>query len=161
MQYKSIESKIRVCVPDELDKELQILVERAKEEVYKSYAPYSHFCVGAAVLLENGTIVTGNNQENIAFPSGLCAERVALFYAHSQYPDVPVKAIAVAAYTDGRFLEEPVTPCGACRQVMRESEVRFEKEVMLLLYGTKYIYQIDNIKTLLPLSFEMTCVPHQ
>jgi len=136
------------------------LTERAKEAInaakdvsYKAYAPYSNFKVGAAVVLENGSVVTGNNQENIAFPSGLCAERTALFSANSIYPELPVEILALAAQSDGIFMKEPVTPCGACRQVLLESEKRFGKEIEIYLYGTEKIYYIKGVETLLPLSF--------
>ena len=100
------------------------LVEKAMEAAGNAYAPYSKYQVGAAVLLENGKIYTGNNQENAAYPSGMCAERVAIFYAGAQNPDVPVVSIAIAAYSEGKFQEEPVTPCGGCRQVLYEKELQ-------------------------------------
>ena len=137
----------------ELEPDLQKLVEKAKEAVNHSYSPYSHFSVGAAVLLENGEIITGSNQENSAYPSGLCAERVALFYANSRYPDVPVKALAVCAFTNGEYLETAVPPCGACRQVMLETEIRFKTPIKVILYGKKHILVINSAKDLLPLSF--------
>ncbi|NDV45786.1 cytidine deaminase [Paludibacter sp. 221] len=153
MENKTIETKITVCRFEELSSEYQLIINKAKEQVEKSYAPYSNFHVGAALQLGNGEIVTGNNQENAAYPSGLCAERVAMFYANSQYPDVPVKTMAVAAYTKGEFLEEPISPCGACRQALLETEIRFEHDITILLYGTKHVYMIENVKELLPLSF--------
>ena len=154
MQKKTIETKITIYHIDELSSEHQNLIFNAKEQVQKAYAPYSGFHVGAAIQLENGVIFTGSNQENSAYPSGLCAERVAMFYANSQYPNVAVKSIAVAAFTNGNFLLEPVTPCGSCRQVLLETELRFEKDIEILLYGTKEIYLIQNVKQLLPLCFE-------
>lgn len=157
MQHKLIEVKYTVCQPEELFKGQQILIERAKEAVGNAYAPFSHFYVGAAVELENGEIITGSNQENQAFPSGLCAERVALFYANSQYPDVPVRAIAIAAFTSGGYLTTPIAPCGACRQVMLESEIRFDKDITVLLYGTEGVYMLENVKQMMPLNFELQC----
>ena len=154
MQKKTIETKIEIYSFEELDNSWQLLINKAKEQVQKAYAPYSGFHVGAAIELENGEIITGNNQENSAYPSGLCAERVAMFYANSQYPDVAVKTLAIAAYTNGKFLEEPVTPCGSCRQVLLETEMRFDKNITILLYGTKEVYLIENVKQLLPLCFE-------
>lgn len=154
MIEKTIETKISVYKFEELSAEFQMLIERAKEQVINAYAPYSEFHVGAAVQLENDEIFTGSNQENSAYPSGLCAERVAMFYANSQYPQVPVKTLAIAAFTKGSFLADPVTPCGSCRQVLLETETRFEKDITILLYGTEYIYKIDNVKQLLPLCFE-------
>lgn len=153
MRKKTIETNITVYKFDELSPEYQQLVSRAKEEVKKSYAPYSQFNVGAAILLDNGEIVTGNNQENAAYPSGLCAERVAMFYTNSQYPDTAIKTIAIAAYTKGEYVKLPITPCGACRQALLESETRFNKDITILLYGTEDIYKIESVKALLPLSF--------
>jgi cytidine deaminase len=154
MIEKTIETKIKVYTYDELSSEHQQLIEKAKDQVNKAYAPYSGFHVGAAVLLENGEIFAGSNQENSAYPSGLCAERVAMFYANAQYPNVAVKALAIAAYTHGEFLNEPVTPCGSCRQVLLETETRFENDITIMLYGTANIYVMDNVKQLLPLRFE-------
>ena len=154
MKYLKITAKIRICHYEELLSEEKILVDKAKEATFRAYAPYSKFKVGAAALLTNGEIITGNNQENVAFPSGLCAERTVLFYAHSQYPDEAVKALAVAAYTDGDFLDRPISPCGACRQVMLETEMRFNQPVKIILYGKKKILIAESIKDLLPLAFD-------
>lgn len=154
MQKKTIETKITIYKFDELTPEHQTLINKAKEQVKKSYAPYSGFQVGAAIELENGEFFTGNNQENSAYPSGLCAERVALFYANAQHPDIAVKTIAVAAHTNGNFLTKPITPCGSCRQVLLETEIRFKKDITILLYGTEEIYLIENVKQLLPLCFD-------
>jgi len=154
MQKKTIETNIEIYSFEELSTEKQDLINKAKEQVTKAYAPYSGFHVGAAIELENGIIVTGNNQENSAYPSGLCAERVAMFYANSQYPDVPVKTLAIAAFTNGNFIADPVTPCGSCRQVLLETEMRYEKGITILLYGTKNVYQLESVKQLLPLCFE-------
>jgi cytidine deaminase len=154
MQKKTIETKVAIYSFDELDKAKQQLIEKAKEQVKKAYAPYSNFHVGAAIELENGEIFAGSNQENSAYPSGLCAERVAIFFANAQYPDVAVKTIAIAAFTNGEFLSEPVTPCGSCRQVLLESEMRFEKDITILLYGTNHVFEIENVRQLLPLCFE-------
>lgn len=154
MQKKTIETKVEIYSFEELDSQKQKLINKAKEQVTKAYAPYSRFHVGAAIELENGEIFAGSNQENSAYPSGLCAERVAMFYANAQYPNVAVKTLAIAAFTNGNFLEYPVTPCGSCRQVLLESEQRFEKDITILLYGTKEIFMIDNVKQLLPLCFE-------
>ena len=153
MQYISHEIKISVFQPDEIPSEYISLIEEAKKQTQKSYAPYSEFHVGAAVLLENGIVVGGNNQENSAYPSGTCAERTAIFYANSQHPDIPVKLLAIAAFTNGKFTSEPVTPCGACRQVLLETENRYDQAIKVILYGTDKIYVFDSIKQLLPLSF--------
>ena len=153
MQYISHEIKISVFQPDEIPSEYISLIEEAKKQTQKSYAPYSEFHVGAAVLLENGIVVGGNNQENSAYPSGTCAERTAIFYANSQHPDIPVKLLAIAAFTNGKFTSEPVTPCGACRQVLLETENRYNQAIKVILYGIDKIYVFDSIKQLLPLSF--------
>lgn len=154
MENISVETKIvRYSAGDELPENIQLLVNKAKEQTQKAYAPYSQFYVGVALLLENGEIVLGSNQENAAYPSGICAERTAVFYANSKFPDVPVEAIAIAAYTNGKFLDEPITPCGACRQVLLETENRYKKGMLVVLYGEKSIYVIENATQLLPLSF--------
>jgi len=154
MRNRIIETSVNIYTFDELNSSQQQLIRKAKEQVIKAYAPYSDFHVGAAVELENGEIFAGSNQENSAYPSGLCAERVAMFFANAQFPDIPVKAIAIVAFTNGSFLEEPITPCGSCRQVLLETEIRFEKDITILLYGTKEIFQIKNVRQLLPLCFE-------
>ena len=151
MQKKTLETNVEIYNFEELGESKQTLINKAKEQVNNAYAPYSKFHVGAAIELENGKIITGSNQENSAYPSGLCAERVAMFYANAKYPNVAVKTIAIAAFTNGNFLEEPVTPCGSCRQVLLETEMRFEKNITILLYGTKNVYQLENVKQLLQL----------
>ena len=129
------------------------LVVKAVEAARKAYAPYSGFHVGAAVLLANGEIFTGNNQENAAYPSGLCAERVAIFYAGSQYPDVPAVSIAITAIRNGSILTTPVSPCGGCRQVLIEKESVGSKPMEITLYGTEKIQVIGSAAELLPLPF--------
>ena len=153
---KNVELKtfIRECQFEELSQAEQHLIEQAIEATNRSYAPYSKFSVGACLLLNNGVEVIGCNQENAAYPVGLCAERSAIFAAGAQYPDVPVRMIAIAARTpDGELQDEPVSPCGSCRQVLIETETRFSQEVRILLYGRNRIYVIDGIKQLMPLSF--------
>jgi cytidine deaminase len=130
------------------------LVLAAREAAKNAYAPYSKFHVGAAVLLENGKIITGNNQENSAFTNGLCAERVALFYANANFPDVAVKAIAITAENINGLVAEPVKPCGSCRQVMVETESRFKKSIRIILDGKKSIQVFDGIQNLLPFAFK-------
>jgi cytidine deaminase len=137
----------------ELSSEYQQLISLAREATLKAYAPYSNFNVGASVLLANGEIFSANNQENAAYPSGLCAERVAIFYANSNYPDVPVKAIAVCASNSNGILNTPVPPCGACRQVLLETEMRFESPIEVILVGKQRLHVIKNIAQLLPLNF--------
>lgn len=154
MKEIKIESIIRTCSYDELNEEERNLIDKAKEATARSYAPYSGFSVAAAALLADGTIITGTNQENAAYPSGLCAERTTLFYANSQYPDQAVLKLAVAAKTKGNFISRPIPPCGSCRQVILETETRYGQAVELLLYGEKEVYCIKGIQTLLPLSFD-------
>jgi len=139
---------------DELPVSEQELVKNAKEAALRSYSPYSKFSVGAALLLANGEIIQGNNQENSAYPSGLCAERVAVFYANSKYPDVPVRAIAITSHTNGSFSETPVPPCGSCRQVLLETEDRYQTPVKVILCGENKIKIVESIKQLLPLFFD-------
>lgn len=131
----------------------QELILFAKNAIKSSYSPYSGFKVGAAILLENNQIITGSNQENSAYPDGLCAERVALFYANSAYPDVPVTCIAIAAKNDQGITEEPVTPCGSCRQAIIEAEYRFNKSIRIIMIGKSRILSVDSARDLLPLSF--------
>lgn len=137
----------------ELPENDQLLLNEARRITALAYAPYSGFYVGAAVLLNNGIIVTGNNQENSAYPSGLCAERVALFYANANYPESGVKAIAVSAAKDGILVNESVKPCGACRQALAEAEVRFDSPINIILDGQDSIMVLKGVESLLPLSF--------
>ncbi len=138
---------------EELPKSIRELVEKAKKETEKAYAPYSNFKVGVAVLLKNGEIILGSNQENAAYPSGLCAERTAIFYANSQYPNTPVDKIAIAAFTNNDFTNNPITPCGGCRQVLREVETRYEHPITVILYGKKKTYILNDVESLMPLNF--------
>ena len=154
MKELELKSVIQACQMDELSAEEQHLVNLAIEATGRSYAPYSNFHVGAAVRLENGEKIIGCNQENAAYPSGLCAERTALFAAGAQYPDVGVEMLAIAARgTDGELQYEPVGPCGSCRQVIVESETRAGHPIRILLYGRKCVYVIDGIRKLMPLMF--------
>ena len=137
----------------ELSEDDQILLAEARRITGLAYAPYSGFHVGAAVLLANGQIITGNNQENAAYPSGLCAERVALFYANANYPDSAVKAIAISAAKNGVLVNDTVKPCGSCRQVLAEAEVRYDTPIRVILDGQDSIYVLKGIESLLPLSF--------
>ena len=154
MKQLDIHTTIKIYSPDELSAEEQQLVEAAKKATTRSYAPYSHFHVGAAALLANGEIISGTNQENAAYPSGICAERTTLFYANSQYPQQAVKALAIAARTsEGHWTETPISPCGACRQVMTETENRFGKPMKVLLCSAQEVFVIESAKDLLPVSF--------
>lgn len=135
----------------EADREL---VLKAREAALVAYAPYSKFRVGAALKLKNGKIITGSNQENAAFPSGLCAERVALFAAHHQYPEVAVETIAITAQSFRKKINNPISPCGACRQVISESEKRFDQPIKLILTGEKgVVYVFNSVDSLLPFGF--------
>jgi len=130
------------------------LITHAIKASEKTYSPYSSFRVGAAVRLSCGNIVTGNNQENAAYPSGLCAERVALFYAQSQFPGSAVESIAIYASTEEFTMEKPVTPCGACRQVMAEYEFRHQcKARIIMANGNGPVLIVNGIESLLPLAF--------
>ena len=154
MKNLELKSAIMECQLEELSEQDRRLVELAIEATNRSYAPYSKFRVGAALVLNNGVEMLGCNQENAAYPAGLCAERSALFAAGAQYPDVPVRALAIAARTPGGELqEEPVSPCGICRQVLIETETRYHQSVRILLYGRRCVYVIEGIKELMPLSF--------
>jgi len=134
------------------DKELVLAARKASEN---AYAPYSHFKVGAAVRLENNAIIIGANIENAAFPSGICAERSALSNSASNYPNVKPVAIAVAARTGGGLTEEPVPPCGNCRQVIAEEEFRNGNNIRIILSGKSKIQIIEKGADLLPLQFNM------
>lgn len=152
---------INITVPvvsygyDELpDAATRQLVEKARQSTYNSYAPYSHFCVGAAILLDNGVTVTGANQENAAFSAGTCAERSACFYAHANYPEARFEAIAIAARAeDGEFVVDPVSPCGVCRQSLLEYEVLAGHPVTVWLAGRDRVYRLQSVASLLPLAF--------
>lgn len=158
MKDLTITATIKVYQPDELSPADRALMKAAKEATERSYAPYSRFSVGAAAQLADGTIVTGTNQENAAYPSGLCAERTTLFYANSQHPDQPVVTLAIAARTEKDFIDLPIPPCGACRQVILETEKRYKQPIRILLYGKKCIYEVRSIGDLLPLSFDASAM---
>lgn len=130
------------------------LLQMAHEATDNAYVPYSKFHVGAAVRLANGVIVKGNNIENAAYPSGLCAERVTLFAAQAQYPDVAVEAIAITARSEITAVTEPVAPCGACRQVMVETEQRSGVPIRIICQGnTGKVFVFDGVETLMPFIF--------
>lgn len=153
MKKHLISSTIYEFSEDELSSIDRQLIDAARQATERSYAPYSHFHVGAALLLENGEIITGCNQENAAFPVTICAERNALFTAGNLYPDVKIEAIAIAARNAQGFLSHPISPCGSCRQVMIETETRHQHPLRIVLYGTEGIYVLEGIATLMPLSF--------
>ncbi len=130
------------------------VVNKAFEAMEKAYAPYSKFKVGAALLLEDGQIIQGNNQENIAYPSGLCAERIALFHANAQFPEIAVELICIVAKGDLMPISQLISPCGACRQVMLESENRQNKPIRIILVNQdNRTMCIDSIQNLLPFGF--------
>ena len=152
--------KMEIVVPvevlryDELTESDRQLVDAAIAATERSYAPYSHFCVGAAIRMDNGEIVTGANQDNVAYPSGTCAERSACYYAGATYPGVPFRQIAIAARgTDGALTPVPTAPCGACRQALLEYETLAGADVPLLLVGADCIYRLPSVKSTLPLAF--------
>jgi cytidine deaminase len=147
-----LNTKITVYHIDECSDIEKKLIEAAKSATKKAYAPYSQFKVGAAVLLENGEIVIGTNQENAAYPSGLCAERTAIFSANANFPEHKVEAIAIAAFYKGKYSTD-VTPCGGCRQVLLETETRFKSPIKILISRDEEIYKLDNATDLLPLHF--------
>jgi cytidine deaminase len=154
MKEVTLKSIMKVCQVDELSPEDRELVEVAIKQTDISYAPYSHFHVGAAIRLANGLIIPGCNQENAAFPAGLCAELTAIYAAGAQYPDQAVMSLAIAARNpQGQLLAKPASPCGTCRQVIIQTETRFKQPVRILLYGTEETYVLEGIKTLMPLSF--------
>ncbi|MBP7506306.1 MAG: cytidine deaminase [Prolixibacteraceae bacterium] len=138
---------------EEMNEDDVILLENARAASNNSYSPYSNFSVGAAVKLSNGKIIKGSNQENAAYPAGLCAERVALFYAASDNPNDSVVSLAISARKGGEIVTGPISPCGSCRQVIKETEVRFGNKIRILLDGSDCIYLISGIENLLPLSF--------
>lgn len=153
MNKITISTEVIVYTYEELPPRYKELIDAAKAQTANAYAPYSQFKVGAAALLSNNEIICGSNQENAAYPSGTCAERTTLFYANARYPQSSVCALAVAAYQSGDFLEEPISPCGACRQVILESEERFGSPIDILLYGKRNIYLFKGARALLPFCF--------
>ena len=138
---------------EELSEDERNLVETAIKATDNSYAKYSHFRVGAALLLADGSVVMGANQENAVFPVGLCAERTAIFAAQAQRPDQAPLKLAIAARNEKGLVATPVSPCGSCRQVILEMEERYKQPVRILLYGTNGVYAIDSVRDLLPLCF--------
>ena len=130
------------------------LCRAAVEALDGSYAPYSHFHVGAAVRLSDGTIVRGANQENAAYPSGICAERTAMFAAGATYPDKDMESIAVVARQDGRICSDPAAPCGACRQVMAQYQTKSGKPLSVILVGASRIMKFARVDDILPLIFD-------
>lgn len=140
---------------EELPKDIQELMNEAVEVRKKAYAPYSQFRVGAALLLDNGKIVLGSNQENAAYPSGLCAERVAIFHAGSVYPDAKILKMAITAASDTNQTKAPIPPCGSCRQSIAEYEIRQDTPIEIYFMGEiGEIYKSPSLKNLLPFMFD-------
>ncbi len=139
---------------EEMSAQDRELCRAAVEALDGSYAPYSHFHVGAAVRLSDGTIVKGANQENAAYPSGLCAERTAMFAAGANYPGLDMESIAVAARQDGRLCSDPAAPCGACRQVMAQYQTKSGKPMSVILVGANRIMKFSRVDDILPLIFD-------
>lgn len=139
---------------EELETEDRELADAAMEAMSGSYAPYSHFSVGAAVRLTDGRIVKGANQENAAFPSGLCAERTALFAAGANYPKENICSIAIAGGPEGHLSDNPATPCGACRQVMAQYQLKSGKPVSVIMVGKSRTLKFNSVDDLLPLAFD-------
>ena len=154
MEERKIVTSVLVYGYDELPEAYKMLVDAAKAATRNSYAPYSKFNVGAAILLENGEIVSGTNQENAAYPSGICAERTTLFYASASRPGKPMAALAIAACQGGELVGEPVTPCGACRQVMAQYQLKSGMPMRILLVGAHKIWEFAKVEDLLPLMFD-------
>ena len=155
MIAKKIEIRYREYASvEEMDPQDQTLVAAARQAQESAYAPYSRFHVGAAVLLENGEIVTGSNQENAASPSGLCAERTAMFAAGARYPGVPMVSLAVAGGPDHGICDDPATPCGACRQVMAEYQKIGGRPMSIILTGGESVWKFDRVEDLLPFIFD-------
>ncbi len=139
----------------ELPQDIQDLMAQAISIRKNAYAPYSKFRVGAALLLDNGKIVLGSNQENAAYPSGLCAERVAIFQAGSIYPEAKILKMAITAASDSNQTNTPIPPCGACRQSIAEYEIRQDNPIEIYFMGEiGTIYKSDSLKNLVPLMFD-------
>lgn len=154
MKNFEIISKIQILEDEELNENQRKVIEAAREATYHSYVPYSNFHVGAACLLDNGEIISGSNQENAAYPSGICAERTTLFYAHSKYPDAKILMLCIVGRDQkGDFIKGICSPCGACRQVILEAEYRSKAPIQILLPSGEGTYVIDGILALLPFGF--------
>jgi len=155
MQEKKIELSFISAHLGELSDEEQQLVVNAKSALRTAYAPYSGFLVGASVLLENGEVINGSNQENVAYPSGLCAERVALFYAGAKFPNIKINTIAVSVLSKNFEVSDVISPCGACRQVMAEYEDKQDKAIKVILHSpTDEVLIASRVEDLLPFMFK-------
>ncbi len=155
MENKQIVLPYRTAKPDEMPLSDRTLIQAAANAARTAYAPYSHFRVGCAILLQNGQVIQGSNQENASSPCGTCAERTALFYAEAQYPDVPICCIAISALTETGPTAKPVTPCGLCRQALLEAQKRqCRNAIRLLMAGSEEVWEITDVGLLLPLQFD-------
>ena len=156
MKEVKIESKLYVFENlNELSDEVTLLMQKAIESREKAYAPYSKFHVGAAILLDNNEIITGNNQENASYPSGLCAERTAIYYAGSQYPKARIVRMAITAGSKKNITASPIPPCGACRQAIAEYEVKQDLPIEIYFMGeTGKVVKSNSLANLLPLVFD-------
>jgi len=153
MKDLKLEINLKLAQLDELSDDDQQLIKLAKQATAHSFSPYSHFKVGAAARLANGKTFIGANQENAAFPSGLCAERTALYAAQANCPAEPVTTLAIAARNSRGFMKLPISPCGGCRQVMIQVEDRYQQPMRILLYGADGVYCFDSAKDLMPFHF--------
>ncbi|WP_026753866.1 cytidine deaminase [Sediminibacter sp. Hel_I_10] len=156
MKEITIETKLKVFdTIEDLPNAVSDLMKTAVDARKRAYAPYSQFLVGAALLLDNGEIITGNNQENASYPSGLCAERTAIFYAGSKYPDAKIKMMALTAGSVHQETLTPIPPCGACRQSISEYEVKQKVPIEIYFMGTSgKVVQSASLANLLPLGFD-------
>ena len=155
MQEKKIELSFILAHLNELSAQEQQLVANAKAAFKTAYAPYSGFLVGASVLLENGEVINASNQENVAYPSGLCAERVALFYAGAKFPDVKINTVAISVLSKNFEVNDVISPCGACRQVMAEYEGKQHRPIKVILHSpTDEILIANKVEDLLPFMFK-------
>jgi cytidine deaminase len=155
MKQITINTVISVLSKEELSSQEIDLMNQAFEARANAYAPYSKFTVGVAILLDNGVVVQGSNQENAAYPSGLCAERVAIYYAGAIYPTAKMLKMFITASPEDRNLEEPIPPCGSCRQAIAEYEMKQDIPIEILFMGAEGpIYKSDSLKNILPLVFD-------
>jgi len=157
---KKIELKTQITIFDSIEELPAIvkgLMNKAIDAKQNAYAPYSKFKVGAAFLLEDGTIITGNNQENAAYPSGMCAERVAIWKVSSEFPNKKILKLAISASSSSQILKEPVAPCGACRQTLSEYEIKQKEKIEVYFMGEEgEIIKTDSVLDLLPIAFDKT-----
>ena len=157
---KKIELKTQITIFESINELPTIvngLMNKAIETKQNAYAPYSKFKVGAAFLLDDGTIITGNNQENAAYPSGMCAERVAIWKVSSDFPNKKILKLAISASSSSQILKEPVAPCGACRQTLSEYEIKQKDKIEVYFMGEEgEIIQTDSVLDLLPIAFDKT-----